>query len=102
MDDFKGCLLVGKSEYSQKEDGIELSAKTVNEILIANDLASAQSRKKRPKFYKSLCQKIPNGLLSLDGSNFIIWIDNVPFTFNVEGSITSLLMVLIGFGIKNS
>ncbi|MCJ7538723.1 MAG: hypothetical protein MUO88_03565 [Desulfobacterales bacterium] len=72
------------TEKLKKEDGIELSSKTVNEILIANDLTAAQSRKKRPKFYKSLCQKIPNGLLSLDGSDFIIWIDNVPFTFNVE------------------
>ena len=72
------------TEKLKKEDGIDLSSKTVNEILIANDLAAAQSRKKRPKFYKSLCQKIPNGLLSLDGSDFIIWIDNVPFTFNVH------------------
>jgi transposase len=72
------------TEKLKKEDGIELSSKTVNEILIANDLAAAQSRKKRPKFYKSLCQKIPNGLLSLDGSDFSIWIDNVPFTFNLE------------------
>ena len=68
----------------KKEDGIDLSSKTVNEILIANDLMAAQSRKRRPKFYKSLCQKIPNGLLSLDGSDFSIWIDNVPFTFNLE------------------
>jgi len=72
------------TEKLKKEDGIELSSKTVNEVLIANDLASAQSRKKRPKFYKSLCQKIPNGLLSLDGSDFIIFIDNMPFTFSVE------------------
>jgi hypothetical protein len=68
----------------KKEDGIDLSSKTVNEILIANDLMAAQSRKRRPKFYKSLCQKIPNGLLSLDGSDFSIWIDNVLFTFNLE------------------
>ena len=68
----------------QKEDAIYLSAKTVNEILIANDLAAAQSRKKRPRFYQSLCQRIPNGLLSLDGSEFTIWLDNMPFTFNLE------------------
>ena len=68
----------------EKEDGINLSAKTVNEILIANDLAAAQSRKKRPRFYQSLCQRIPNGLLSLDGSEFTIWLDNKPFTFNLE------------------
>ncbi len=68
----------------EKEDAIYLSAKTVNEILIANDLAAAQSRKKRPRFYQSLCQRIPNGLLSLDGSEFTIWLDNRPFTFNLE------------------
>ena len=68
----------------EKEDAIYLSAKTVNEILIANDLAAAQSRKKRPRFYQSLCQRIPNGLLSLDGSDFTIWLDNRPFTFNLE------------------
>jgi transposase len=72
------------TEKLKKEDGIDLSSKTVNEVLIANDLASAQSRKKRPKFYQSLCQNIPNGLLSLDGSEFSIWLDNVPFTFNLE------------------
>ena len=68
----------------EKDDGIYLSAKTVNEILIANDLAAAHSRKKRPQFYQSLCQRIPNGLLSLDGSEFTIWLDNMPFTFNLE------------------
>jgi len=68
----------------KKEDAIVLSSKTVNEILIANDLAAAQSRKKRPRFYQSLRQRIPNGLLSLDGSQFVIWLDNMPFTFNLE------------------
>jgi hypothetical protein len=68
----------------EEEDAIYLSAKTVNEILIANDLASAQSRKMRPRFYQSLCQRIPNGLLSLDGSEFTIWLDNMPFVFNLE------------------
>ena len=72
------------TENLKNEDDIELSAKTINEILIANDLAAAQSRKKRPQFYQSLCQQIPNGLLSLDGSEFIIWLDNMPFSFNLE------------------
>ena len=72
------------TENLKKQDGIELSSKTVNEILIANDLAAAQSRKKRPQFYQSLCQRIPNGLLSLDGSDFTIWLDNMAFTFNLE------------------
>jgi len=33
---------------------------------------------------KSLCQKIPNSLLSLDGSEFTVWIDHMSFKFNVE------------------
>jgi len=69
---------------SLKKDAIDLSSKTVNEILIANGLACAQSRKKRPKFYQSLCQRVPNGLISLDGSEFSVWIDHVAHTFNVE------------------
>jgi len=90
------------TEKLKKEDGIELSSKTVNEILIANDLAAAQSRKKRPKFYKSLCQKIPNGLLSLDGSDFSIWIDDVSFTFNVELAVDVNSFTHTAFSIANT
>jgi hypothetical protein len=67
-----------------EEDKIVLSSRTVNEILIANDLASARTRKKRPKFYLSLRQRIPNGLLSIDGSEFTVWIGDTFFKLNVE------------------
>lgn len=67
-----------------EEDKIVLSSKTVNEILIANDLASARTRNKRPKFYLSLRQRIPNGLLSIDGSEFTVWIGDIFFKLNVE------------------
>lgn len=67
-----------------EEDEIVLSAKTVKEILIANDLAAVHVRKKRPKFYQNLCQRIPNGLLSLDGSEFTVWLGNISYKFNVE------------------
>ena len=67
-----------------KKDGVMLSSTTVNEILIANDLASAQTRNRRPKFYQSLCQKIPNGLLSIDGSEFTVRLGDNAFKFNVE------------------
>lgn len=67
-----------------EEDKIVLSSKTVNEILIANDLAGARTRKKRPKFYLSLRQRIPNGLLSIDGSEFTVWIADTFFKLNVE------------------
>ena len=86
----------------EKEDAIILSAKTVSEILIANDLASAQSRKKRPQFYQSLCQRIPNGLLSLDGSEFTIWLDNKPFTFNLELAVDVASFTHTAFSIADS
>ncbi len=68
----------------KKENGIVLSSKTVNDILIANDIIAADTRKRRPKFYQSICKRIPNGLLSLDGSEFTVWLDNEAFKFNVE------------------
>ena len=67
-----------------EEDQILLSPGKVKEILIANDLVEARTRQKRPKFYQSLRQRIPNGLLSLDGSEFTVWIADAFFKFNVE------------------
>lgn len=67
-----------------EEDQIILSAKKVKEILIANDLFGARTRQKRPRFYQSLRQRMPNGLLSIDGSEFTIWVEDSFFKFNVE------------------
>ena len=67
-----------------EEDQIVLSSKKVTEILIANDLIGARTRQKRPKFYQSLRRRIPNGLLSIDGSEFVVWIADTFFKFNVE------------------
>lgn len=66
------------------EHGIVLSRKTLREILIANDLFAARTRKRRPRFYQSLRKKIPNALLSVDGTEFTVWVDNEPYKFNVE------------------
>jgi len=66
------------------EQGISVSRKKVRQVLIANDLMAPETRKKRPGFYQSLRQKIPNGLLGIDGSQFIIWLADTAFTFNVE------------------
>jgi hypothetical protein len=63
---------------SLKEKAIVLSSKTVQEILIANDLFASCTKKKRPQYYQSICQRIPNGLLSMDGSEFTIWLDDPP------------------------
>jgi len=63
---------------------IDLSKKTITEILIANDLYQPSSRRRRPKFYQSLKQSIPSGLLSLDGSDFKVIIGEEHHKFNVE------------------
>jgi hypothetical protein len=69
---------------SLKEKAIVLSSKTVQDILIANDLFASRTRKRRPQYYQSICQRTPNGLLSMDGSEFTIWLDDQAIKFNVE------------------
>jgi len=69
------------------EEDIVLSRKKISEILIANGLYKPETRRRRPKFYQSLRQNIPNGLVSIDGSEFTVWIDHVPYKFNLELSV---------------
>ncbi len=66
------------------EEDIVLSSKKVGEILIANGLYRVALRRRRPRFYQSLRQGIPNGLVSVDGSEFTVWIDHMPYKFNLE------------------
>ena len=68
----------------ETEHKIRLSAKKVAEILIANGLHKASTRKRRPQFYQRLRQSIPNGLISADGSEFIVWLDGIQYKFNLE------------------
>jgi transposase InsO family protein len=68
----------------QAEHKIVLSAKKVAEILIANGLYKAITRKRRPRFYQRLRQSIPNGLISADGSEFTVWVDGIQYKFNLE------------------
>ena len=63
---------------------IVLSAKKVAEILIANGLYKAITRKRRPRFYQRLRQSIPNGLISADGSEFTVWVDGIQYKLNLE------------------
>lgn len=70
--------------YLKSEHDICLSRKKVKEILIANNLFAARTRKRRPKFYQSIRKEIPNGLVSLDGSEFTVLVDKIPYKFNVE------------------
>jgi hypothetical protein len=69
------------------EKGIVLSSKTVGDILIANDLYKVRVKNRRPLFYQSLRQSIPNGLVSVDGKEFKVVIGNEVHTFNLELSV---------------
>ncbi len=70
-------------EFNMAGD-LSLGAETIREILIANDLWAVNTRIKRPVFYKNLCQRIPNSLLSIDGSEIELNIDGEPHKFNLE------------------
>ena len=75
------------SKFSQsfnEEQSLQLSRKTIQAILTANDLYKPETRKKRPEFYKNLCRHIPNGLLSLDGSEFVLQINGQTLKYNIE------------------
>lgn len=79
--------LKGFTEQLRERHDICLSKRKVREVLIANDLFALRTRKRRPRFYQSLRKKIPNGLLSLDGSELTVWVDGEPYGFNVELSV---------------
>jgi transposase len=83
----KRLRLKGFTEQLRKEHDICLSKRKVREVLIANNLFAARTRKRRPGFYQSLRRQIPNGLVSLDGSELTVWIDEKPYKFNVELSV---------------
>jgi len=72
------------TKHLREEHGIILSKRKVQEVLIANNLMAARTRKRRPGFYQSLRKQIPNGLVSLDGSEMTVWIDDRSYKFNVE------------------
>jgi len=63
---------------------LNLGLKTIKDILIANDLWRPQTKKKRPEFYQSLCQQIPNGVLSLDGSTIDVHVGDLVMSYNLE------------------
>jgi len=81
---------------------MSLSSKTVGDILIANDLREPQTRKRRPRFYQSLCQRIPNGLLSLDGGEFVVWFGDHPIPLNLELSVDTGTFTHTAFSIGNT
>ena len=67
-----------------EKKNIFLSSKSVGDILTANALRSPITRQKQPIFYQKLRQKIPNGLVSIDGSEINIYIDDQIVKLNLE------------------
>ena len=67
-----------------EEHDIVLTRKKVTEVLIANGLYKSSIRKRRPRFYQRLRQTIPNGLISVDGSEWKVQIDGNEYKFNLE------------------
>lgn len=96
-------LRIGKLT-SQLNEKLKLNfgQKTIADILVANDLYKAETRKKRPRFYRSLCQRIPNGLLSLDGSEMVVWINDSAEKFIVELGVDAGSFCHTGFGIHQT
>lgn len=80
----KRLRIKGFTKELREKHGIELSKKKVREVLIANNLFAPETRRKRPRFYLSLRKQIPNALLSIDGSQMVVWLDGGPYRFNVE------------------
>jgi len=86
----------------KQHEGIEMGVKTIEEILIANDLYKVRTRKKRPRYYQSLRQQLPNGLLSIDGSDMIVWVGETPYRFNVELAVDVATFAHTAFTVADS
>jgi transposase InsO family protein len=84
------------------EAEISLSSKTVADILVANDLYQVSTRRRRPGFYQKLKQSIPNGLISVDGSEFKVILDGVCYEFNLELAVDVQSYLHSGFSVSNS
>ena len=84
------------------EEDIVLSSKKVGEILIANGLYKPETKRRRTGFYQALRQGIPNGLVSVDGSEFTVWISQVPYKFNLELCIDVESYCHSGFSVSDS
>lgn len=83
-------------------EGIELSSKTVSEILIANDLYGVKVKKRRPRFYQHLRQTIPNGLVAVDGKEFIVLVGSEDHRFNLELCVDVKSFLHSGFSIADT
>jgi len=98
----KPLRLKGFTERLRKTKDIHLSKRKVREVLIANNLFAVRTRKRRPRFYQSLRKKIPNALLSLDGSELTVYLDEECYKFNVDLSVDVKTFAHTGFSVGDS
>jgi hypothetical protein len=84
-----------------EEKDIFLSSKTVGNILTANNLRSPRTRRKQPVFYQKLRQEIPNGLVSIDGSEIKIHIDGQVIKLNLEMAVDTNTFAHTAFSIAD-
>lgn len=98
----RGLRLKRFTEQLGEEHEIHLSKRKVREVLIANGLFAARTRNRRPRFYQSLRKEIPNGLVSLDGSQLTVWLDAEPHRFAVELSVDVKTFAHTGFWIGDT
>jgi transposase InsO family protein len=85
-----------------KEAEVSLGSKTVADILVANDLYQVSTRRRRPGFYQKLKQSIPNGLISVDGSEYKVIVDDVCYKFNLELAVDVQSYLHTGFSVSGS
>ncbi len=84
----------------KEEENISLSAKTVGNILTANDLRSPKTRQKRPRFYQKLRREISNGLVSVDGSEIKVHIEDQIIKLNLEMAVDTNSFAHTAFSIS--
>lgn len=100
--DGKRVRLKSFTRMLAENNDIFLSHKTVGDILTANNLRSPQTRQKRPGFYQQVRQKIPNGLVSVDGSEIKIQIDDQMVKLNLEMAVDTNTFTHTAFSISES
>ncbi len=81
---------------------MELGRTSIEHILIANDLRKPTMRSRHPKYYQSLCCEVPNGLISLDGSELTVIINGHRFKFNMELAVDVASFCHTGYNIGKS
>ena len=95
-------LIESFSQEVNMASELTLGTETLREILIANDLWAVNTRVKRPAFYKNLCKRIPNSLLSIDGSEIELNINGESYKFNLELGVDVGSFAHTGFDIRES